>query len=98
MSTEDPRVEEDMIRYVALATKKHRSAGEEEELQLHRDRAKRRIKLGNSPQEQLLVETANALVVEQRKATTAQRTGMRRKTAQKMLDIWSLIDKKPTRA
>jgi uncharacterized protein (TIGR02646 family) len=98
MSTEDPSVEEEMIRYVALATKERRTSEEEEELEMHREKAQRRIRLGSTPQEQLLVEAANAFVIKERDVPSAQRATLRRDTAKKMLDIWSLVDRRPTRS
>lgn len=92
LSTEDPSVEEDLIRYVALATKDERTPDEEEELKLHRTKAQRRIRLGRTAQEQLVCETANAFVVGQRQAARGSGSTLKRATAKRMLDIWSGLD------
>jgi len=96
LSTEDPSVEEDLIRYVALATKDSRSPDEEAELQQHRDKAQRRIRLGSTAQAQLLYETANEFLVRQRQLPSDQRPALKRDTAEKMLSIWSSLKDDPT--
>jgi uncharacterized protein (TIGR02646 family) len=98
MSTEDPRLEEEMARYVALATKSDRSAEEEAELQLHRQRASTRIRLGSRPEEQLLLDNATALVVGQHNATSAERAAMRRDAERSMMSIWDRRGEDPVGA
>jgi uncharacterized protein (TIGR02646 family) len=92
LTTEDPSVEADLKRYVALATKDERTPDEEEELKQHRDKTQRRLRLGRTPQEQLVLEAASAFVVGQRQATDgAARAAMKEETAQRMLGIWSKL-------
>lgn len=92
LTTEDPSVEADLKRYVALATKDERSPDEEEELKLHRDKTQRRLRLGRTPQEQVVLEAASAFVVGQREATDgAARAAMKEEAAQRMLGIWSKL-------
>lgn len=98
LSTEDPSVEADLIRYVALATKQGRSPDEEAELQQQRDRAQRRIRLGALPQTQLLYETANEFLVRERHLASGHRADLKRDTAEKMLDIWSSLKDDPAPA
>jgi predicted ATP-binding protein involved in virulence len=100
LSTEDPKVEEELVRYVALATKVGRSTDEEAELQQHRDRAQRRMRLGATPQAQMiyetLYETVNEFLVKQRQLPSEQRPALKRDTAEKMQRIWSSLRDDPT--
>jgi hypothetical protein len=89
MSTEDPAVERDFIRYAALAAKTKRSADEERDLEALREATRQRMKLGRSPQSQLLYESAGEYVRRQALARPAVRGALAADALKKMTQAWA---------
>lgn len=93
LSTEDPDVEQQLIRYAELTNKQKRSADEEEELSTHRAKFKKSMTIGQTPQSQLIYETANELLIKNQNIPTSDRVEARQQLANKMLDLWKSLDR-----
>lgn len=97
LSTQDPSVEEEMIRYVALASKELRTPEEEAELNQHRIKAGKMLRLGRSPQEQLIYEAANEFLVQERKSVDRNIQASKAKAKRRMLQIWEGVRTRPNK-
>ena len=98
LSTQDPSVEEGMIRYVALASKEVRTPEEEAELNQHRIEARKTLRLGRSPQEQLIYEAANEFLLQERNRIARTVRTSKTETKRRMLEIWGGVRTKPSKS
>lgn len=90
-STEDPRLEEQMARYVTLAAKpeQERSEDESAELARHREELKKTVTLGATPAAQLVQDAVSELLVQQRQAPAAERPVLKKAAVSRVLELWN---------
>lgn len=91
-STEDPAMEETMARYVALATKRDRTVGDDEELERQRQLAKDQMVLGETPHTQVVQEAVRQYVLSRRTAAPASRASLRRESIRRVVEIWKSLE------
>jgi len=91
-STEDPSFEEKVTHYVALAAKAERSPSEESDLEHYRQLVDEKLKLGSTPQSQLVQAAVSEYLVQQRRVAESQRPALKRAAVSKVIDLWRSID------
>jgi hypothetical protein len=90
-STEDPQVEEDLTRYVALAAKRDRSPAEETELERYRHSAARQLRLGATPASQLVQDAASEYLLRRRNAAQGEKAGVEHEAIERVVALWSSL-------
>ena len=94
LSTEDPSLEDDMVRYAALVAKASRTSEEEAELTERRLKLQGKLTPGKTPQEQLVYEAASEYLVVQRGRIQAAIEPSRAETKKRMLELWESARKR----
>ncbi len=87
-SAEDPELEADVSRYVALAAKRARSPLEEAELADRRRMIHKTMTLGGTREEQVLHEAMNRYTQGRQEASKAQHSKLKAEAINKMVDLW----------
>lgn len=95
MSTEDPAFERDLMRHALLGAKAGRSAEEEAELAGLRETTRQRLRLGRSPQEQLVVEAATVALQQESQDGRHRFKGLRPAALQSLADTWARLRQAP---
>ena len=90
-SAEDPELEADVTRYVALATKSERSPLEEAELAERRETMQATMTLGAKPEDQLLHEAMSQYTRRRREASPARRPKLKKEAVDKIVDLWKSL-------
>lgn len=87
-STEDPKFEEDMSRYVALSTKHQLSQEEQTELEYYRNLVHDTITLGSTPQRRLVQDAAREYLLEQRRTPPEGQAALKQAAVRQIIDLW----------
>ncbi|HKR01447.1 MAG TPA: AAA family ATPase [Pyrinomonadaceae bacterium] len=90
-STEEPEVEEDVARYVALAAKRDRSPDEESELVQYRGLMRDTITLGSVPESRLVQTAASEYLAQQREVAARDRPALKQAAVSKVIDLWKSV-------
>lgn len=97
LSTEDPHTDEELIRYSTLASKSNPDPEAQAQLALYRDSLDQKIRLGSTPQTQLMYEVASEYLRRQRSTEKNERIEKREGAAIEVLDLWlSMKDGAPS--
>lgn len=92
-STEDPKLEEEITRYVALATKQDRTAADEIELAQHRAAMRKTLRVGMTPEHQLVQDAISQYLVTRRTAPDRERGTLRQEALERILEVWKSLGK-----
>jgi hypothetical protein len=87
-STEDPKLEEDIGRYVALAAKHELTPAETSELEHYRELVADTVTLGSTPQRRLVQAAASEYLLEHRRASANQLSGLKHAAVMRIIDLW----------
>ena len=91
-STEDPRLEEELLRYVTLAAKRDRSPSEEADLEEHRNATARRLRLGSTPASELVQDAVSEYLLRRREIPERRKETWRREAIEKVIALWTSLD------
>jgi len=95
-STEDPAIEDSVISYVALATKRNRSPEDDAELARQRQIAREQIVLGDLPQTQAVQEALSQYLLDRRMKPAGDRAALKQDTINRVVDLWKSVDAQET--
>lgn len=90
-STEDPAFDEEVTRYVALATKRQRTAAEERELERHREIVKERMVVGATPEAQMIQEAMSRYLLDRRTKRAGARASLKRESIADAVKLWNSL-------
>jgi uncharacterized protein (TIGR02646 family) len=91
-STEDPRLEDDVARYAALAAKRDRTPDDEAALAQQRANVESTITVGAKPADQLIHQAANEYLVQRSRAAATARPTLKREAINRVVDIWKSLE------
>jgi len=91
-STEDPRLEEEVARYTALAAKRDRTPEDDQVLAQQREALRDTMTVGAQPAAQLVHEAATEYLAERRQASAEERPALKRAAIEKVINLWKSID------
>jgi len=93
-STEDPAVEEEISRYVALASKRDRTPAEELEMESHRAAMAGTLRLGTTPVEGVIQEALREFLIRSNRVGAPDRQALRRDAIEKIVEYWRTLGAK----